>query len=84
MKCKFYIRVRPGLDSRLDILEPPFEPIGIRERAFVGVRVVDDRWWVDRKECGDVERLPGWDWETICGGRDVTEDDLVVLDAWGR
>jgi hypothetical protein len=43
MKCKYYIRVRPGLDSRLDILEPPFEPIGIRERAFVGVRVVDDR-----------------------------------------
>jgi hypothetical protein len=43
MKYEFYIRVRPGLDSRLDILEPPFEPIGIRERAFVGVRIDDDK-----------------------------------------
>jgi hypothetical protein len=49
------ILVRPGLDSRLDILEPPFEPIGIRERAFVGVRNAA----ADRNEFGDVERLPG-------------------------
>lgn len=32
------IRVRPGLDSRLDILDPPLEPIGILDRALVGVR----------------------------------------------
>lgn len=38
-----YIRVRPGLDSRLEIREPPFEPIGIRERALVGVRIDDER-----------------------------------------
>ena len=37
------LRVLPGLDSRLDILEPLFEPIGILERALVGVRVVDER-----------------------------------------
>jgi len=49
------ILVRPGLDSRLDILEPPFEPIGIRERPFVGVRNAAD----NRIELGDVERLPG-------------------------
>lgn len=37
------LRVLPGLDSRLDILEPLFEPMGIRERALVGVRAVDER-----------------------------------------
>ncbi len=73
------ILVRPGLDSRLDILEPPFEPIGIRERPFVGVRNAAD----NRKELGDVERLPGWDWETVCGGRDVAEETFATLDAWG-
>lgn len=56
-----YVRVRPGLDSRLDILEPPFDPIGTRERAFVGVRIVDDRFCDNRSERGDVERLPGVD-----------------------
>jgi hypothetical protein len=42
-KKKFYIPVRPGLDSRLDIFEPPFEPIGILERLCIDVRVVDDK-----------------------------------------
>jgi hypothetical protein len=37
------IRVRPGLDSRLDILEPPLEPIGILDRVFVGVRNAFDK-----------------------------------------
>ncbi len=38
-----YIRVRPGLDSRLDILDPPLEPTGILDRALVGVRNVDGK-----------------------------------------
>lgn len=43
VEYEMYIRVRPGLDSRLDIREPLFEPVGIRERAFVGVRMDDER-----------------------------------------
>ncbi len=39
----FNIRVRPGLDSRLDILDPPLEPIGILDRVLVGVRNTDDK-----------------------------------------
>jgi len=80
IKTEKDLRVRPGLDSRLDILEPPFDPSGILERAFVGVRIVDD----NLNEFGDVERLPGCDWETVCGGRDVTEDVLVVTEDCGR
>lgn len=41
-----YIRVRPGLDSLLDILEPPpppLEPTGILDLVFVGVRNADDK-----------------------------------------
>ena len=61
VKYELYVRVRPGLDSRLDILEPLFDPVGIRERAFVGVRIVADRFCDDRSERGDVDRLPGVD-----------------------
>lgn len=43
LEYEMYIRVRPGLDSRLDIREPLFEPMGIRERALVGVRIDDER-----------------------------------------
>ena len=39
----FNVRVRPGLDSRLDIREPPLEPTGILDRVFVGVRNADDK-----------------------------------------
>lgn len=53
------LRVRPGLDSRLEILEPLTDPMGIRDRALVGVRIDDDRFCDDRRECGEVERLPG-------------------------
>lgn len=76
-RCSLNLRVRPGLDSRLEILEPLFDPIGILVRAFVGVLKCDER-----TECGDVDRLPGCDWETDWGGRpslfETVEIPLVV------
>lgn len=37
------VRVLPGLDSRLEIREPPLEPTGILDLVLVGVRSAEDK-----------------------------------------